>query len=553
VDDPELGVHKVYLGLVQNTYAIYASENSTSNITMNKISYNDYGVASYFASPTIIYNNISYNEIGVYIFKKGNTGYPYIRNNYNISSMSEYGIILNDTSIDQSFPISYNNINYNPVGIYVVDGGTTIHISNNNVENNQDGIYVFSNPSDDAEVEIKNNNIKYNNFGIDFINSTYTGSEVKDNNFVDNNYSIYLDSSSPKILNNQISNSISFGIYTNGVPSGPTLSETYISGNNISGANISSSYGIYVEDAVISSTVGKLKIVGNNITNNYYAIYGEDSSVQVGDVSSLDNNISNNYIGIYLSHFEFPEYSATKFSNVTNNLFWNNSYMSIRIYILAYQWSSDVSINITNNEIHTPYPKNAIRYGVFMNIAGTHISQQVYPILIKHNNVSVESGSAGTWGQAWGMKVVHSRVHNNNITGVDSRSYGIEAHSTKIIFGNNFTDNERGLYIFTEKAEISYNNFTSNLRGIYTSSSSNNNTIHHNNFYSSTFYHAYDYGANNWWNDSTKGNHWDDYNESSEGCDDIDSNNICDDPNPIYPNTDNTKEPKDNFPLVKPV
>jgi nitrous oxidase accessory protein NosD len=515
---PDIGWTKCSHGLTANTNAIYAFKSSSAVITLNTIKFNDYGVVSYQAAPTITFNSLIKNKYGIHIYKHGGD-YPNINNN-TIDDHLYYGIILDRTTIQQDDPVSTNNIT-----------------------NNYGGIYVYSNETDDSNVCIGGNELWDNYIGALFVNSTSKYTQVINNDFYNNNYSIYLQKSSPKILINTIIESSMAGIYIN------EDSSSEMSGNTIDGAE-TSQFGICVLNSTISDPTKVPKAIGNTINNNTYGIYVYNSNTRIGKIGETENNISNNEMyGVYLHFWAYPA-PTSLFSNITNNVIWTNGQAGI---VLKNHLAIVVYAEISSNQIHIVDSGTTNRPGICThNSCGGGIGNSNSVIKLEDNNITDHSSA----GYVIGICSEYSYISNNTISGA---SIGIKAYNSKDIIGNNLTSNGDGIYIrSTSHIQIIYNNLTSNIRGLNISltlpARSHNNSIHHNNFFSNTQYQAMDFGINNWWNDSSIGNHWSDYNETSEGCVDNDSppDWICDDPRPIYPNDDDTAEPKDNFPKMKP-
>ena len=131
---------------------------------------------------------------------------PYVIEGYNITTTSNVGIYITDTT--KYFTVRNCYVDAEEYGIYiddVVDGKLTV--INNTCSNNNQGIYLYYSGS----TTVANNTCSNNNFGISLEDSA--NSTVTNNTCSNNNQGIYLyQSEDSKVVNNNCNNNI-YGIH----------------------------------------------------------------------------------------------------------------------------------------------------------------------------------------------------------------------------------------------------------------------------------------------------------------------------------------------------
>jgi parallel beta-helix repeat protein len=332
---------------------------------------------------------------------------------------------------------------------------------------------------------------------------------------------------------------------------------------------------------------------GSIISNNIDLIISPED-IEIGDPYLTSNNISDNHIGIHLRYEDFPIRSdISRFSNVTNNIFQNNTGSGVSLLIKPITPNMIINTTISHNNI-TPigYGINASVYSEsntiikYNNVIGGYIGIKASgysDICIYRNDIrnTTNSGIYLGGGLAslplkvnentinntnFGIHYQHAAtadITNNTITNNSAGIYGLfYCSNITTIYNNSIKWNYYGIRLYAvESAHVStiihHNDFTSNAYGIYLNQSTDNQ-IHHNNFYSNTVNQAVDDGANNLWNNTypSGGNYWDDY---SPFCGDLyngsatpqtsgSPDGICDWPH----NITGSAGSKDYYPLVDP-
>ena len=272
-----------------------------------------------------------------------------------VSSPSETPIvILGDWIINET--ISYNN------KTIIVDNGNVI--INNDGSLNLDNVLLQLRYTSNAGygIEVKNGgyfnvsqsnittfypelNIRYyfRNYGylniqnssvswadsIYFYDSSDDSSVINGSRIENNNYGVYIYSSSPNITNNEIINNINYGIFTYRHYAFPHIFNNLIQDNNggigvyyysrpvIENNKILNNKNYGINSRPWSSGPGQPEIIGNTISGHTsYGIYYSASLIE-------NNTISDNYYGIYL-------YSGL--TDIINNTIFNHTYYGIYLY-----------------------------------------------------------------------------------------------------------------------------------------------------------------------------------------------------------------------------
>ncbi len=287
---------------------------------------------------------------------------PYLIEGYNITTTSNRGISITDTT--KYFIVRNCYVDVDDYGIYidnVADGTATI--INNTCSNNNFGISLNYFGSSTVV-----NNTCNNNNG-DGIRLWYSGSSTVVNNTCSNNGDegiLLWDSGSSTVINNTCNNNNFEGIMLSYSSSSIVVNNTC--SNNNSGIKLSSSN---------NSTV-----INNTCNYNQYGIM----LVTSGSSTVADNTCNNDYHGIYL----FSSGSST----VTNNTCNNNNH---GIYLSSSD-SCVVTYNLLqDNEKYSVYL--ALENGIFVSNSDNNLNRIFVSSsdnnLIHHNNF-VDNNLGGT-------------------------------------------------------------------------------------------------------------------------------------------------------------
>ncbi len=473
---------KIIIVLLILTFAIYVSNINVQIIAEE----NDYRPTSLELTP---HDPISItSDSGFEVFLGTGTEVdPYIIEGYNITTTSDEGISITDTT--KYFTVRNCYVDAFLYGIYIYDvADGTATVANNTCNNNAYfGIRLYAS----GNSSVANNTCNYNSYGGIRLDSS--GSSTVANNMCNNNddYGIYLwfsrnstvtnnmcsnnnnwygirleNSGSSTVINNTCSNNNYDGIYLY-YSGSSTVANNTCNNNNLDGIDLSSSDNSTVtnntcnnNDSGISlSGSGSSTVANNTCENNGYGIYLYSS----GSSTVANNTCSNNNnSGIYLS--------GSGSSTVANNTCSNNTYG----ISLSGSGSSTISNNACSN--------NSYR-GISLYSSGSSTVT---------NNTCSNNNDSGIFLYSSGSSTVANNTCNNNY------DYGI------YLYGSGF-------------CVVTYNLLQSNKGyGVYLESGSDNNIIQHNNFVDNNLggtSQACDYGTNNTWYDSAnlEGNYWSDW------------------------------------------
>jgi parallel beta-helix repeat protein len=357
---------------------------------------------------------------------------------------------------------------------------------------------------------------------------------ISNNKITDNNWGIYLTSSSNNnILNNNVSSNNNYGMYifsssNNNIINNNCSSHTFVgilllgssSNNIINSTAADNEYGIYL---MPSSNYNN--ITGNNIYLNKKGIFLE---------ASMNNNIRNNYIA---NNSAYGIESNPSINNtIRNNNFINNGIM-IWGDQLSYYNSHNISSDNKVNGKPVYYYKNrnglninAIPVGQLILSNCTNVS--IRNLRINNTDLGIQVSyskyinainnkiSENEWGMMF-YSVSESEISLNEVANIDFGGIGIY-YSSNISFTNNTAMSCRMGFVIALSSNntITYNNAKNNIAYGFQVSQSYNNNIFHNNIIDSTFNQVCDTTNNgNQWDNGypSGGNYWSNFDDSSEG------------------------------------
>ena len=269
-----------------------------------------------------------------------------IKNNMTIQNCEKQGVFCDNATIDIKNSSILSNGGSSYSGIYLYDSDdNTIEWSNIN-QNGYEGIYLY----DSCKNVISNNIINNNTNGIQLTIACYNNSIYQ--NSISNHSScsqthgincqtISLDGEYNKFHNNSITNN-SVGFWMDMSSTSNTINDNYFGYNNISGIWLDEdvsknevydndifynghgldsemSCGLFIGDRSKNNTV-----YNNNISNN------NGTGIVIGHDDSTHNNLINNNIISFNQKGLFFD-GGVKYTNITNNSFYNNSDLAIEI------------------------------------------------------------------------------------------------------------------------------------------------------------------------------------------------------------------------------
>jgi parallel beta-helix repeat protein len=312
--------------ITSNEYGVYFYESSNNNVSGNNItSNNDFGVEFDFSSyNTVSSNNIANNMYGVFFYESSHN----TASGNNVAN-NTYGIELYYSSNNS---ISGNNITANNnrgVNLRVSSNNT---VSSNNIANNMYGVYFEGSSS---------NNVSGNTFVNDGLMVLYSYENIVTGNLVNGKPLVYLEGFSDYVVENAgqvvLVNCVDIRVENLDLSSASVgvllqqTNNTEISSNNIA----NNMYGVYFEESSSNNVSGN-----SIITNNVYGIcldyYSSNNSI-------AGNNITNNTRGILLSGSN----NSIAGNNITNN---GREYGDYGV-LLSGSNNSIAGNNITNNTL----------------------------------------------------------------------------------------------------------------------------------------------------------------------------------------------------------
>ena len=430
----------------------------------------------------------------------------------------------------------------------VIDGGGYSLVGNGN----STGIFILNRNG----ITVRNMNVSNFDYGIRLIAESYMGmnsenNTISGNTVANNDYGIFISSSSKNVLRNNImnNNTYNFGVqgeYANDIDVSNTVDSKPII------------YWVNQRDRTVPSDAAYVALINcTNITvqNLNLANNGQGMVlVSTADSTITKNNITNTGDAIYIHESSGNTISGNNLANNGNGI---NGQASSNNHIS--------SNNITNNE-----------NGIYFTGASTSN-------IISRNNITANTvDGMNLWGST-DTDVEENTIANNTENGINF----FDSRGNRIV-GNTITENGNGIKFWYDASNnvVSENYIAKNSIGILVDDSfdnniignmitensdwgmrltgnQNNNMIYHNSFVDNNAKEeglqvsipAYQQiggqwdwlpGRGNVWDNGTAGNYWSDYVTRYPNATEIGSSGIGD--TPFYINENNI----DRYPLMEP-
>ena len=450
--------------------------------------------------PITITNDDNFTD---YLFPgSGTAGEPYIIENYNITTTSNKGIHIYNTTKYFIIRNCYVVANQFCICLSHVAEGTMSIINNICSGSSFYGIHLRYSTG----ATLTNNTSNNHTIGISLYFSPYAS--LMNNSCSNNAVGINLFTSSCATLTKNVFNNNSVGIQLEG-SFGATLTD-----------NVFFNDGLYIMEETVEDYLSY--IVENNWVNNkplgFYInlnkitisepVYGQLIFINCNKTAISNQELSNVYIGIYLKWCE-----NTK---LTNN-FCNDNHKGIHL-----DFSSDVILNentCNNNLYHGIRLVSSPDATLTDNICTNNfygIAPSLSDGATLTDNICNDNGVTGiSLTTCPGSTLTNNICNNNQVSGI-SLSSSSNTTSTQ----NTCKNNRWGIRLSGSDCLLTYNLLQENEEhGIFIHSSSYRNTIHRNSFIDNNpggTSQAYDEGENNTWYDvkKKKGNYWSDWNQS---------------------------------------
>ncbi len=375
---------------------------SSMRINATTVSYDPSSYSSLTLHDPIYINSDSGLEV---FLGTGTVEDPYVIDSYNITTTSNYGIHITDTTKFFIIRNCYVDADYDGIHINDVADGTATVI-NNTCNNNWNGIVLWHSGS----------------------------STVANNTCSNNNKGIYIfDSSSSTVANNTCNNN-----YWNGIC-------IYESGSSTVANNTFSNCGLYISestvDAYLSYTVennwvnGKKLGFYTNLDSTTIAepVYGQLILVNCTNVTVRDQILNDTSLGLFL-------YSCT--SSVIINNTCNNNKQGI---LLSSSGSSTVANNTCSNNVDGSIH---LHDSGSSTVANNTCSNNHQSILLSSSGSSTVSNNTCSNNNDWGILLDSSAscVFTYNLL-QENKEHGIFLRSgsdNNLIHHNTFVDNNLG-------------------------------------------------------------------------------------------------------------
>jgi len=462
--------------------------------------------------------------------------------------------------------------NGNSTGLFIKNQNS-VTVRNMEIRNFYYGIRIFSEPYMGMSSEgnfLSGNTLTNNNYGV-YIGSS--SSNTLRNNYISNNkHGLYISYSSNNMLrNNHLSNnSYNFFVYTT------TLSDSINDidvTNTINGKPII--YWINQQNKPVPSDLGYLALVNcTRMTVSNFELANNGQGILLVSVTNSiisENRLTNNENGIWIvtsSNNRIAENTITKnsydavyihsstYNNFTSNTVTNNGYDGINVgQVIGNNGRGAIRLTESSNNIIS---ENIIEYnGEGINLQGSNNNY------IAENSVNSNNGTA--IHLFWSTDV---NIRGNRITGNNGWGIKIWSSSNNTILLNYITNNNDGILIDdSTQNKIIRNNSTGNSGwGIQIKSaglgplSSADNIIHHNNFINNkaeglqvsipgiwAYPEGWIPGLGNVWDDGKEGNYWGDFITRYPNSTEIEATGVWNTAYYINPNN------MDHYPLLAPV
>ena len=493
-------------------------------------------ISSYIPhGPIIITHDDNFTDHG--FLGEGTNLEPYIIENYNITTTSNFGISIRSTTkhfvIRNCYVVTHQHCIY----IYDVAEGTT-SIINNFCSCSSDypgGVCIFLYSSSSATV-IDNTCIN-NNGGI--LLHLSSDAVLMNNNCSKNNVGFILHSSPGATLTNNIICNNYYGIDLEASSDSSLISNQFFNDGLFIQEETVEEYSSYtIQDNLVND-----KQLGYYINKNEATfsepIYGQLIFINCNEIVIENQKLSNVFVGLSLKYCEN--------SLISNNLCDNNSKGGIDLdnsngtKLTENECSNNggdgirlvSSVGATMNDNICSNNRNGI------GLYGSNDTELT-------NNICNDNSNDGVYLGSSRCTLIKNTCSNNGYDGIEA--------SNNSLTQNNCNENRWGIRLWRANSGLfTYNLLEDNEEyGIMISSDSHNNIIHHNSFIDNNLggtSQAYDEGTNNTWYDvkKKKGNYWLDWNQSGSYLIDGDSDSI--DP---YPLDKIPKKISSNFVIIIP-
>ena len=321
--------------------------------------------------------------------------------------------------------------------------------------------------------------------------------------------------------------------------------------------------GVLIEDQNVSNTNVGIDISfsrgGIEVRNN---ICGDNNHYGINVVSSSQNTIEDNVCNSnLLSGIRLNGYCG----NCNDNIISDNHCDSNGKEGILLQGSLD-GTNCLGNEILNNTCNSNTRYGIHLDHSDGNTLEdndcdrgRESGIYLGHSdgNVVTRNDCSNSTGHGGSGAMILANSERNEILNNTCRESIGGIYLQMFSNGNNIYKNtcelndEHGIYLYLSNSNTIDNNtlISNDAFGINVSYLCEDNYLHHNVLIGNNEggAQAADYGEDNLWNTSRKGNYWSDWSGP-----DIDDNGIVDEPYNIHGPGDISTNSKDHLPLVEP-
>ena len=452
--------------------------------------------------PITITNDDDFTD---YLFPgSGTAGDPYIIEDYNITTTSNFGIHIYNTTKYFVIRNCYVDTHQHCIFISNVAEGTASII--NNICSDSFAVGSGIHLSYSTGATLINNTCTENYFGISLYYSS--GVTLTNNSCSNNALGIFLSSSPGATLTNNICINNWHGIYLD-TSSGATLTNNtfFNSGLSIEEENMEDYLSYTLENNWVND-----KLLGffSNLNKVTFSepIYGQLILINCNKMVISNQELSNTTIGLFLKWCE----TATISNNICNNNSGNGIYLgncsdaTLTDNTCSYKGSKGIYLVTSLGATLTDNTCTKSRDGICLSSSsGATLT----------NNICNDNYNDGISLSSSDCTLTDNTCNDNGYCGIRMSS-----SSNNILTQNTCKNNRWGIRLGGSDCLLTYNLLQENEEhGIVILSSSYRNTIHRNSFIDNNpggSSQAYDEGENNTWYDvkRKKGNFWSDWDQS---------------------------------------